>query len=412
MSETNRFFSTLITGILYLFTTAAVLPAASLEREESEAVVKGNTAFALELYRRLGEREGNIFLSPHSITTALAMTYAGAREKTAAQMANVLRFSLDSEALHPALAELTKRMDNIQREGDIQLRAANSLWPQKDYPFLEEYLDLLKKYYGVTVTPMDYKRAAETARQTINRWVEEETRDKIKNLLQPGILNALTRLVLVNAIYFKGNWASRFDETLTREDVFFLLSGKRTRVPLMRQEHEFRWAEMESMQILELPYNGDQLSMMVLLPRRRDGLPDLERQLTAENLSAWTACLRPKKVRLFLPRFKITSRFRLDQTLMSMGMVDAFDAGKANFAGMDGHPNWLYIGAVIHQAFVDVTEEGTEAAAATAVVMRLATAKPISPPVFRADHPFLFLIRENKTGSILFMGRVADPARK
>lgn len=375
----------------------------------TEAVVKGNNAFALELYQKLKDREGNIFFSPYSVSTALAMTYAGARDNTAAQMTEVLHFTLGQQDLHPAFASLEERLNGVQEKGKALLRVANSLWPQQGYPLLKAYLELVKRYYGVTVTPLDYQGAAAEARNIINRWVEEKTRDRIKNLIQPGILNALTRLVLVNAIYFKGNWASRFDESLTRDDTFFLLSGKKVQAPLMTQQQKFKCGETDALQVLELAYDGEDLSMIVLLPKERDGLPQLERSLTAENLTRWTSILRKQEVKVFLPRFKMISQFRLDQTLGAMGMTDAFNPDRANFAGMDGRTNWLYIGAVIHKAFVDVNEEGTEAAAATAVVMRIKMAKPSPPPIFRADHPFLFLIRDNGSGSILFIGRVTNP---
>lgn len=396
--------------LIPLVIAASFLLSAAYASPTTEALVKGNNAFALELYQKLKDKEGNIFFSPYSVSTALAMTYAGARDNTAAQMAEALHFTLGQQDLHPAFASLEARLNGIQEAGSVLLNVANSLWPQQGYPFLKAYLELVKKYYGVTVTPLDYQGAAEEARNIINRWVEEKTRDRIKNLIQPGILNALTRLVLVNAIYFKGNWANRFDESLTRDDTFFLLSGKKAQAPLMTQQHEFKYGETDALQVLELAYDGEDLSMIVLLPKKKDGLPQLERSLTAENLTRWTSILRKRKVKVFLPRFKMTSQFRLDQTLAAMGMADAFNPDKANFAGMDGRSNWLYIGAVIHKAFVDVNEEGTEAAAATAVVMRIKMARPSPPPTFRADHPFLFLVRDSGSGSILFIGRVANPA--
>jgi serpin B len=398
-----------LAGTLFLLASVSVLLSANAEKSKSEALVEGNTAFALDIYQRLKDTKGSIFFSPYSISTALAMTYAGARENTAAQMADVLHFASTQKELHPTFGKLETWLNGIQEKGDVQLNVANSLWPQKGYSFLKEYLTLTKKYYGVTITPLDYRQAVEEARKIINQWVEEKTKDKIKNLIKPGILNPLTRLVLVNAIYFKGNWASQFDQKRTKDDTFYLLSGKRVQVPMMAQKQAFRYAEKESLQVLELPYVGEDLSMVVLLPGKIDGLPELETYLTPGRLMHWTAGLRKQKVQVFLPKFKMTSQFRLDQTLTAMGMRDAFDPGKANFAGMDGQRNWLYIGAVIHKAFVDVNEEGTEAAAATAVAMRIKMARPPSP-MFRADHPFIFLIRDNKTGSILFIGRVLDPS--
>lgn len=396
-------------GALFLV-LAPVL--AAVPGGDTKAVVEGNNAFALDLFRELKNNGGNIFFSPYSISTALAMTYAGARGNTAKQMADVLHFTLDPQELHPAFAGVETGLNAVQGKGNIRLSVANALWPMKGYPFRGQYLALVKKHYGVTITPLDYQRAVEAARKTINRWVEEKTQNKIENLIRPGVLNALTRLVLTNAIYFKGDWASRFKEELTKDDKFFLPSGKTVRAPMMNQEHKFGYAEFQSLQVLELPYIGNDLSMLVFLPKKKDGLGQLEKQLTVDKLKRWTAALGQRKVKVFLPKFKMTSQFRLDETLADMGMGDAFDSSRADFSGMDGRPNWLFIGAVIHKAFVDVNEEGTEAAAATAVVMRIKMAAPVPVPTFRADHPFLFLIRENATGSILFLGRVVDPTQK
>jgi serine protease inhibitor len=380
------------------------------EQADEEILVQDNSAFAIDLYQRLCATDGNIFFSPFSISTALAMTYAGARGNTEKQMAKTLRFSLDQENLHPAFANIESRLNKLQKAGNVKLSVANSLWPQQDYRFLNEYLSLIKKHYGVSITPVDYKHACEAARKMINEWVEDKTQDKIKDLIQPGILDALTRLVLVNAIYFKGNWESKFKTNLTKDAPFYVSPSKSVQAPIMTQKQEFRYAEIETLQVLELPYVGDELSMIVLLPQKADGLTQLESSLTVENLNRWKRRLAKREVLVFLPKFKMTSIFQLDKTLASMGMVDAFIDSKANFAGMDGRPDWLYIGAVLHKAFVDVNEQGTEAAAATAVVMK-ARGMPAPPPTFRADHPFVFLIHENRTGSILFMGRVTDPTK-
>ncbi|UCH93161.1 MAG: serpin family protein [Candidatus Aminicenantes bacterium] len=412
MNKKHRSLFTSWLGVIFLvlFVLVSVVLAAYEEKPKSVLVAEGNTAFALDLYQELKDARGNIFFSPYSISTALAMTYAGARGNTAKQMADVLHFTLDQNELHPAFARLEALLNEVQTRGDLQLHVANSLWPQEGYPFLKEYLALVKKHYGVAITPLDYQGAAEEARKIINQWVEEKTKDRIKNLIQPGVLDALTRLVLTNAIYFKGNWASQFDEKRTQEDTFYLLSGKTIRTPLMAQDQEFAYSENEFLQVLELPYVGETLSMLVLLPKKNNGLPELEKQLAPGALKRWTTGLKKQKVKVFLPKFKMTSQFSLAKTLASMGMDDAF-ALKADFSGMDGR-KWLYIGAVIHKAFVDVNEEGTEAAAATAVVMRIRMARPTPPPTFRADHPFIFLIRENTTRSILFMGRVLDPTQK
>lgn len=366
----------------------------------------GNTAFAVDLYHQLRTAEGNLFFSPYSISTALAMTYAGARGDTEAQMARVLHFDLDhltQETLHNAFAALQEHLARVQGKGDVALHAANSLWPQAGYTFLAAFLDLCQRCYGVTITPVDYGADSEAARQLINAWVEEKTNDKIKDLLKPPHVTPLTTLILVNAIYFKGNWAHQFDPEDTDDGPFYLATGDVVSVPLMRQKARFGYQATKDLQVLELPYVGEDLSMLVLLPQERDGLPSLEAALTVENLALWTQDLEPVTVQVWLPRFKLSGEFDLGETLEAMGMVDAFHA--ADFSGMTGQRD-LFISAVVHKAFVDVNEEGTEAAAATAVVM----GRGISPsPIFCADHPFLFLIRENSSGSVLFLGRVVDP---
>ena len=370
-----------------------------------ETVVQGNTEFALALYQKLRTEEGNLFFSPYSISAALAMTYAGARGNTQVEMAQALHFLPDQEQLHPAFAFLRARLGDIGRKGQVQMSVANALWPQKGYALLKEFLALTKQYYGVLVTAVNYGDA-ETARGTINAWVEKRTGAKIQEMIPRGLLDATTCLILVNAIYFKGNWASQFDQGLTGDAPFWITPAEKVQVPMMSQTIEFGYREGDGLQVLELPYAGDDLSMVVLLPREIDGLAELEGRLTVDNLNTWTAGLWQTEVQVFLPRFEISFPFRLDDALKSMGMADAF--ANADFSGMDGTKS-LYIGAVLHKAFVAVNEEGTEAAAATAVFMK-AKGLPLPAPTFRADHPFVFLIRENSTGSILFLGRVVNPA--
>lgn len=399
-------FSTVLMAIMGMSVLMAGMSAEAKESSNSEALVEGNTAFALNLYSQLKETEGNLFFSPYSISTALALTYAGARENTEKQMAEVLCFTLDQKRLHPAFASIEERLKGIQKKGDVQLSVANALWPQKDYVFLEDFLELTKKNYGARITPLNYKIDHEAARITINKWVEQKTNHKIKDLIKKGILDPLVRVVLTNAIYFKGNWADRFDKKLTEDAMFHLLPGKSIKVPMMNQKQKFGYAEHENLQILELPYIGEELSMLVLLPKKVDGLTELENKLTTDNLKKWTKNLGERDVRVFLPKFEMTSAFRLDKTLALMGMPDAFSMN-ADFSGMDGTQK-LNISAVIHKAFIAVDEQGTEAAAATGVVIGV-TSLPQPPPVFRADHPFMFLIRENLSNSILFFGRVVDP---
>jgi len=400
-------------------------------KEDKRAIVEGNNKFALELYAKLRAREGNLFFSPYSISTALAMTYAGARGETEAQMWKTLHFPTvpggigskpnkapsgpmttrrvwDRMRLHSAFGRIIKDLNNRGKKGGYELTVANALWGQKGYGFLKTFLKLTEKNYGAGLKEVDFIAATESARKTINVWVEKKTKNKIKNLIPKGVLNRLTRLVLTNAIYFKGNWASRFKKDRTKDAPFTLAGGQKVDVPMMNQTADFNYMETEDFQGLELPYVDDELSMIILLPKRGDGLAEFEKTLTLESLSQWPARFRKRKVIVSVPKFKMTSQFRLADVLKSMGMTDAFVPDVADFSGMNGKRD-LFISAVIHKAYVDVNEEGTEAAAATAVVVGVTSVMPGRTPVFRADHPFLFLIRDNDSGSILFIGRVMNP---
>ena len=372
-----------------------------------QTAVEDNNAFAVALYGQLRGQKGNLFFSPESISTALAMTYAGARGETAAQMAKALHFTLPPAQLHPAMGALLKNLN--APHDSYQLSVANALWAQQGYQFLDSFLSLLKTDYGAGMNQVDFKGATEAARVTINQWVEEKTQDKIKDLLHPGALRPDTRLVLTNAIYFKGNWETQFDKAQTRDEDFYLSPEEKASVPLMHREGGFNYFDGGSFQALEIPYKSKELSMIVFLPRDRSGLPALEQSLTA-NTQQWLRQLAPvAKVIVSLPKFKMTREFELGRTLAAMGMPQAF-ASDADFSGMTGHRDFA-ISDVIHKAYVDVNEEGTEAAAATAVTMRaMAMRAPTQPPpVFRADHPFVFLIRDHHSNSILFMGRLTDP---
>jgi serpin B len=375
-------------------------------------LVHDNSAFACDLYRKLATGEENLMFSPYSISTVMAMTYAGARGNTATEMASTLRFSLDQPHLHPAFAGIEASLDGVTKDGSIRLSVANSLWPQKGYPFLRHYNSLIKKRYGVSIHAVDFEQAAEDARTQINGWAEDQTEGRIKDLIAPGILNSLTRLVLANAVYFKGKWANEFMPKYTRDVPFHVTADRIVQAPMMTQKLTCQYASHPSLDIVALPYRGDGMAMVVLLPKEVDGLRQLEGELTAEALDGWLDPLVEQKVLVSLPRFKVTSMLRLEDALRSLGMVDAFDPSRADFSGIDGRTAWLFISAVLQKAFVEVNEEGTEAAAATAVVATLGV-PPAGPPpaVFWADHPFLFLIRETSTGSILFMGKLSDPTK-
>jgi len=374
-------------------------------RIRQSVIAKANNAFALDLCAELKEQKGNLFFSPYSISAGLPMTYAGARGNTEKQMAEVLNFTLDQGQIHHAFDILQAQLNSVQKKGHIELSVANALWAQEDFDFIEDFVDLMRHRYRTGFNSVDFKNAPEAVGININTWVEEKTEGKIKDLIRPGALDSSTRLVLTNAIYFKGNWANKFDEFDTKVMPFRLNPEQSVNVPMMNQTHDFGYMENDSMQMLELPYIGDDLSMIVLLPGEVDGLAQLESSLDVDNLDSWMSRLRETEVFLVLPKFKMTFELDLRDALASMGMADAFDEKAADFSGMakmnDGER--IYISAVIHKTFVDVNERGTEAAAVTAV--RALSA----PPVFRADHPFLFLIRHNASGSILFFGRVIDP---
>ncbi len=387
---------------------------------QRQTVVQCNNEFALAIFARLRENQGNLFCSPYSISTALAMTYAGARGQTETQMAKVLYFPtlagekvppeplMQEGQFHSAFGVVVKDLNQRAKKGNYELAVANALWGQKGYKLLNDFRKLIKTEYDGRLTEVDFVTATESARQTINAWVEQKTRDKIRELIKQGVVDAMTRLVLTNAIYFKGNWARRFKKDRTREASFTLASGEKVDAPMMNQTGEFRYMEAEDFQALELPYVDNELSMIILLPKETDGLPEFEKKLKLEDFSQWLDGLHRREVIVSVPKFKTTSQFSLASVLKSMGMADAFLARAADFSGITGSRD-LFISAVIHKAYVDVNEEGTEAAAATGVTMRLTSAGPSQTPVFRANHPFLFLIRDNHSGSILFIGRLTNP---
>jgi len=415
---TNREIEREAKGEDFLRTRQAAAPGNAPQdaRKEAPAVAQelavGGNAFAVGMYQQLKGEKGNLFFSPFSIRTALAMTYAGARGETAKQMETTLRFgALKDAALHQAFADTAKGLESGGK-GGYQLAIANSLWGQKGYKFLDPFLDVEKTCYGGGLNEVDFVGATEAARKTINLWVEDKTKEKIKELIPADGLSPAARLVLVNAIWFKGNWTVQFKKDQTRDAEFLVSKAEKVTVPLMQQNEELRYTKKDDIQMLELPYVGDRLTMVVLLPEANGGMEKLETELTADKMADWMRSVdkeSPEKVQVFLPKFKMTwGTKELSPILKTLGMADAFVFGKADFSGMDGGKT-LFISKVFHKAFVDVNEEGTEAAAATAVVMTKGAA-PRMPRVFRADHPFLFLIRDRQTGSILFMGRVVNPA--
>jgi serpin B len=405
---------------------AAATPLAARGAAEDGSSVKATPAatatnqFALDLYARLAPAEkGNLFLSPYSIETALALTYDGARGRTAEQMAAVLRLAgmppEQVRAAFPTLMEALNRRGTLRgEEKAFELVVANALWAQKAFDLNPKFLDLARKGYGAELQGLDFAGDTEGARRTINAWVEKQTKDKIKDLLPSGSLTPLTRLVLTNAIYFKSAWEEKFSPEMTKDEPFHLdASAATATVPMMHQKHALRYAEDDEAQVVEMPYQSRRLSMLVVLPRKVDGLAALEASLNGQKLDAWVAALQTRDVELSLPKFKYSSHFSLSTALRAMGMTDAFDQAAADLSGIaatSSGTGLLYIQDVVHQAFVDVNEEGTEAAAATGVIMGLRSVRPpAEKAVFKADHPFLFAIRDNQSGTILFFGRVTNP---
>ena len=407
INKKNSVFILILLGMVIILPKSAVI---AQENSDLQALVKGNNAFALDLYAQLKTQEGNLFLSPYSISTALAMTFSGARGTTEKQMADVLHFTLEQEQLHSEFHDLQIQLKNYVKEG-IELNIANALWFQTGYNLLKDFLELTEEHYDAGLNHVDFAKDCEAARRKINIWVEQKTNNRIQKLIKPRMINALTCLVLTNAIYFKGEWVNQFEEKLTQENPFYITPEITVDVPMMNQEDRFKYFESDELQVLEVPYKGDDLSMVILLPIKKDGLTELEDSVNTDRLQEWMNALAWRQVTVFFPKFTMTCEFKLGSALADMGMPIAF-TDEANFSGMTGGKD-LFISKVIHKAFVDVSEEGTEAAAATAVIMEGLTSvvEPTPPTVFRADRPFIFVIRDNHSGSILFIGRLVDPSK-
>jgi serpin B len=378
--------------------------------EPAKAAARAVTAFAADLQQHLASEKDTLFVSPFSISAALTMTSAGARGDTLKEMEKVLHLPKNP---HPAFGDLLAHLNGATTPGKrgYQLSIANAIWAMKGFPWHPEFLTLTQKHYGSGIQLIDFSDT-DAARQMINEWVEKETKEKIKDLIPPGVITALTRMVLANAIYFKGDWQTKFDKKLTHDALFTRDDGTKATVPLMTQSGEFGYGEFtldvrrsgEKVQVLELPYTGKELSMLVFLPEDPTGVQRLPQGLTAENLAKPE--LRPQRVRVFLPRFKAESALSLKPVLIKMGMPTAF-SDQSDFTGMSPKGKDLVISHVLHKAFVDVNEEGTEAAAATAVVVKERSAP--RETVFRADRPFVFAIRDTATGAVLFLGRYSGP---
>lgn len=374
----------------------------------SKATAAANTTFALELYGKLAPTRGNLVFSPYSLSSALAMTWAGARGQTADEMGKTLHFSPE---VHDGFAALDQRL--VGAQPGYELAVANRLFIQRGLTLLAPFTTTAKEKYRAPVEQVDFTK--EETRLDVNKWVEDQTHQRIKELISKGVFTSDTRLTLINAVYFKGTWLTQFDKKATTPQPFFT-GGKEVRaheqlkVPLMYADLEpaahVRTAEAEDVQVLELPYKDGDVAMVVLLPTARDGLAEFEKSLTPAKFEQLMKRLRPSGAEVWLPRFKVEQGFEASRTLAAMGMPGAFGPG-ADFSGMTGGRE-LSISAVIHKAFIEVNEEGTEAAAATAVVVGI---ESVAPPKLRVrvDHPFLFALRDTKSGTVLFLGRMVEP---
>ena len=380
-----------------------------------ESVVDANNMFAFDIYKKLASEnseDDNLFLSPFSISSAFALTYEGAKGETADQIGSVFYFPENIDTLRNGYLDVNTGINAGDPEYDLEV--ANALWAEETYQFLEDYINTAETYYSAETTNLDFINQPEESRVTINDWVAEKTNNKIEDLIPEGMIDSLTRLVITNAIYFKGTWVLQFDENMTAEADFTTPSGEIVTVDMMKRTDDdaiYGYAETDDLQVLEMPYEnetGKKLSMIVLLSKEND-LQEAEDALNEGEFEEIVGSIESQQVKVYFPKFKLETEYLLSDTLIDMGMPAAFTSA-ADFSGMDGTTG-LYISDVVHKAFIEVNEEGTEAAAATAVVF----AKGMSPeeetiPVFRADHPFIFMIQDDETGNILFIGRISNPA--
>jgi serpin B len=377
-----------------------------------ETLVAGNNEFALELYRQLSAGDdGNLFFSPYSLSVALAMTYAGAEGNTKEQMAETLNFILEKEDLHAAFnklaIELASRGEGNKNENEdgFKLNIVNAIWGQIEYEFLSEYLDALAVNYEAGLRLLDYTSDPEACRQTINDWVSRQTEGKIEALIKEGIITEMTRLVLTTALYFNAAWDKPFKEDNTNDGIFYLPDGSTVSVSMMHQTEDFGYTEGDGYQAVELKYDGNELSMLIILPEEGT-FEQFKTTFDTNKLDEIIENIRTASVRLTMPKFEYESQFSVKQALEAMGMTDAFSMA-ADFSGIDGTYD-LYIEDVVHKAFVSVDEAGTEAAAASAVIINLKGI--LEQAEVTLDHSFIYLIRDIETNTILFVGSVVNPA--
>jgi len=380
-------------------------------QEDLNSLVKGNGEFALRLFNALREQEGNLFFSPFSISAALSMTSAGASGNTKSEMLEALAYSMDDEVLHPSWERLSAGIDKAGQDDKVSMSTANRLFVQEGFQLKQDFENVCAQKYSAGTGMMNFMGDPEKSRKSINAWVKEKTADKIRELVPKGVISTLTRLVLVNAIHFKAAWEHVFDPERTKKAPFYPEECRKTQADFMFMEKSLLHAYVEGGRVLELPYAGSALSFMIFLPDAGTDIGVFEKNLDAGKISSWISGLKKTYLRVYVPKFKISSGFKLAQVLTELGIREAFDPLKADFSGITDKREGFYIQDVIHQAVVEVDEAGTEASAATAVHgMVMSAAVPPKPESFEADGPFIFIIRHNDSKSILFMGRVANPS--
>ena len=392
---------------------------AQLDDPDVVALVDGNNAFAFDLYQQISTEDENLFFSPYSISQAMAMVYAGARQETEAQMADTLNFELLPNDLHPAFQLVQDDLNNRSEENEaisddqrFQLNVANALWGQVDYPFWSDYVGLLDAYYGAGLQQIDFVADPEAARETVNDWVEEQTEERIQDIVPEGAISPATRLVLANAIYFNASWLSPFPEFLTMDAPFTLLDDSEVTVPMMQTQEGYPYVAGEGYQAVLIPYVGFDTGMLILLPDAGE-FEAFESALDAETYREIVESLAPEELNLAMPKLELEYNLSLSNHLIDMGMPDAFNGSAADFSGMadlDEAGENLFISDVLHKAFIKVDETGTEAAAATVAIIEATSALPAEPITLRIDRPFIFAITDLNSNSILFMGRVLNPS--
>jgi serpin B len=370
--------------------------------EKLNSLVNSLNKFSFDFYQKISENTNeNIFFSPYSIFVALSMAYEGARGNTSAQMYNLLDFLQNDSATKGSFGKIYNLLN--QKQTGYKINTANAFWVQQNYPFLPDYINILENYYMAEANELDFSKNVEAAK-IINSWIENQTNGKIKDMIDSGALSELTRLVLTNAIYFKGLWENPFDPKYTSQVDFKVNSSKTIKVDMMSlSDSTFNYTETDELQILKLPYQGNDLSMLVILPKENN-VSIVDSLLNNLNIEDWNSSLHEIKINVDIPKFKFKTEYNLNNILTKMGMIDAFSAVDADFSGMDGTKN-LFISDILHKAYVEVNEEGTEAAAATAVIITTS----ITSTTFNVDHPFVFLIQHESTGAIIFMGKIMNP---